>query len=1154
MHGVVNKNNGGTMGKHVRYCLGIDLGIGSIGSAVLRLYPDNTRAGILDAGVRIFDVPAGAAERRQHRQERKTIAQRHKRLRTLTTLLQQHDLLPTKPEDLQELIRRSPYRLRAHGMHHAFSSAFELGRCLLHMAKFRGAGFLNQMEDAAESDELNSNAKKETQKTANFYRVLEEYLQKHSLTLSEFFRERLAKQQPIRRRKRFIEETLVNYAVPRFLVKADFSALWGRQASHFSFLNAALKKEIEQCLFAENPHAPYAVGRCSMLPESGELRLPRMHKLAEQRRIYEQVNNIRVQTRDAVLPLTRNMRDTLVTVLMGGEGLNKTKIKKYLQPFFDEPIKSINIDEKSIGIKGFSHAMAFANITSWQKMTEEEQGKLIDFIAEPRIHPENPESRLWPEDVFLQKLTEQLGLEGVQAKSTVARLVQMLPKDRSSLGLTATKLILEKLIQGDEQYDEQGAVCWRPLSQREAADACNFLAEEEEHRKNAGSQSCLPYYGCVLRHDVSPIHPWHLGRAAAEEKQYGRVPNPVVHVALNQLRKVVNEIIELYGKPQAIHVELARDFGKSKAQREAIEKEQRQRERDLAKIDEELKKIGMTSSRKNRTKFQLWKEQNCKDIYTGQNIAVSEIAVCDIDHIIPQACGGTNTYNNLALTANEVNKAKGDSFASAFVQSFKPDYWPDLLAHVSDKNYPKGKAWRFQSDAQMRFTAEGDDEQCDRRMTDTSYMAKLAARYLGCICENIVPVRGGMTAALRHLWGLDGLEYELMGLPIYKERIDASTGEVCMTSGGYPERNPEWKAKPRIDHRHHALDAVTIACTTKAMVQKIAKAEKLGIRNHDFPTPFGGTEFRQRVLDALLQVRVSVKPEHDKAGQLHDATKYRVLLPHAKEQGKFIIAYQRPFNKIESKAGVGKIIFPITTLPMENTDILAHYQRARFLVQAIEQQYGAAELELEKLQAQAYGEGKKIRAITEKELVQCALRLARRQDKRVGHKYTSVVVKTLVGVREKLQCGFEPQNNFCVDFYADSKGKVDWEVHTLFAVNQKNFIPEWKKQGGQLIWSLWKGDIVEIDVSESAALKWKMPAPAGKILFVVQKFSPGSMFLNLLYDARPLDATQGIPRWSTKTGLTNLTEGQARKVDLTPFGKIYRKHRKLWHGHAPLCK
>ena len=45
----------------------------------------------------------------------------------------------------------------------------------------------------------------------------------------------------------------------------------------------------------------------------------------------------------------------------------------------------------------------------------------------------------------------------------------------------------------------------------------------------------------------------------AEEK-FGRIPNPVVHVALNQIRKTANAYLELYGKPTRISIELARDM------------------------------------------------------------------------------------------------------------------------------------------------------------------------------------------------------------------------------------------------------------------------------------------------------------------------------------------------------------------------------------------------------------------------------------------------------------------------------------------------------------------------------------------------------------------------------------------------------------------
>lgn len=76
------------MTRQYRYALGVDLGIASIGTALVRLNEDGEPCGLLDAGVRIFNVAEGGAARRQARQIRKTLRRRRQRLRALVCRLQ----------------------------------------------------------------------------------------------------------------------------------------------------------------------------------------------------------------------------------------------------------------------------------------------------------------------------------------------------------------------------------------------------------------------------------------------------------------------------------------------------------------------------------------------------------------------------------------------------------------------------------------------------------------------------------------------------------------------------------------------------------------------------------------------------------------------------------------------------------------------------------------------------------------------------------------------------------------------------------------------------------------------------------------------------------------------------------------------------------
>ena len=92
--------------------------------------------------------------------------------------------------------------------------------------------------------------------------------------------------------------------------------------------------------------------------------------------------------------------------------------------------------------------------------------------------------------------------------------------------------------------------------------ACKNLDIHHSHKKESNTSNELDYYGKVLQTSTVPVR-----SGSEEEVKYGKIANPTVHIALNQLRKVVNEIIKDYGKPDQINLEIARDLKNSKKER-----------------------------------------------------------------------------------------------------------------------------------------------------------------------------------------------------------------------------------------------------------------------------------------------------------------------------------------------------------------------------------------------------------------------------------------------------------------------------------------------------------------------------------------------------------------------------------------------------------
>lgn len=118
----------------MKYCLGLDLGVGSIGSAIVELDKENRAKQIVDAGVRIFEVSEGAEERRIKRTMRKNLIRTRKRLELLAKKLCENKLwVDSTPEGTVKLSAKSPYKIRFDAVHEKLANPNYIGRAILHL-------------------------------------------------------------------------------------------------------------------------------------------------------------------------------------------------------------------------------------------------------------------------------------------------------------------------------------------------------------------------------------------------------------------------------------------------------------------------------------------------------------------------------------------------------------------------------------------------------------------------------------------------------------------------------------------------------------------------------------------------------------------------------------------------------------------------------------------------------------------------------------------------------------------------------------------------------------------------------------------------------------------------------------------------------------
>lgn len=295
-----------------------------------------------------------------------------------------------------------------------------------------------------------------------------------------------------------------------------------------------------------------------------------------------------------------------------------------------------------------------------------------------------------------------------------------------------------------------------------------------------------------------------------------RIPNPAVLRALTELRKVVNAIVRRYGKkPARVRVELARDLKRNAKDRakllDGMNRNRRLRASAARRI---LQETGNPKPSRDDETLVLLMDELPECTYCGKSISFSDLfnGQVEVDHILPLSrFPDPGSFANKTLACNTCNKVKtGRTPWEAF--GADSEAWEKITQRIA----------RIKSrDKQKRFLLRSAEEIVDfsaRHLSDTRYISKLAARYLEELYGGrdinvpyeddrraVYASSGMVTATLRRAWGLES---------ILREAAPSANGQ-----------NP---GKPRSDHRHHAVDAVTIALTSQATVQQLSAAAAAG--------------------------------------------------------------------------------------------------------------------------------------------------------------------------------------------------------------------------------------------------------------------------------------------------------------------------------------
>lgn len=822
----------------MRYRLALDLGSTSLGWAMIRLNAENAPCAVIKAGVRIFSDgrnPKDGSSLAVARREARAMRRRRDRLlmrksRMMATLVR-HGFFPQDTSERKALEILNPYTLRAKGLDSALSGP-EFARALFHINQRRGFKS-NRKTDKKDSD---SGALK----TA-ISKLRQALIAENCRTVGEWLHRRDMSGQTVRaryRQTRFTKENgktgidkSYDLYIDRAMIEAEFDTLWAKQ----EVLNPALftelaRAELKDALLHQRPLKPVKPGRCTFMPD--EERAPLALPSTQRFRMYQEVNNLRI-LRDGLKeePLTLKQRDDLIAALEAHNKRTFTQIKKLLGVGGD--VQFNFEDPKRDELKGNTTSAILSKEdhfgAAWFAFDEARQ----DAIVLQLVKEEN-EARL------VAWLQNETGIDEMRAEA-IANAA--LPEGYGSLCAKALARILPELRRDVMTFDK-------------AVLAAGF--EHHSHISPAATGEILPelpYYGVPLQRHVG----FGTGKPEdTDEKRYGKIANPTVHIGLNQVRLVVNALIKRYGHPSEVIVELARDLKQSKEQRDEESKRQAENQRRNEKFRQDIAAILGTSPQRVRVadiqKMILWEElssdaadRRCP--YSGVQISMQMLFSdqVEIEHILPFSETLDDSLNNKTVALRQANRVKGNRTPWQARQDFASQGWAIEGMLNRAEQMPKAKRYRFAEDGLQRWLKD-DASFLARALNDTRHMSRVAREYLSLICpQNTRVIPGRMTAMLRAKFGLN----DVLGL----------NGE-----------------KNRNDHRHHAVDACVIAVTDQGLLQRFARASasarerQLDRLVENMPLPW--TSYRDHVARAVSNIWVSHKPDHGHEGAMFDATIY----------------------------------------------------------------------------------------------------------------------------------------------------------------------------------------------------------------------------------------------------------------------------------------
>lgn len=760
----------------MKYTVGLDLGITSIGWAAIGLDEDGNSTHIIDANVTILESiedekgELSNVKRREARGIRRTIRRRAFRVKRVKDLLEENGVKVDSVFNQHNKIQLNPYSLKTKGLKSELSKE-ELAICLIHYAKHRGFKSNRKNENVGEDGVLVGAIGKN-----------KELLNEYNVTVSEFLYNNYI-ENPGEKIKNTDSE--YKYLFDRETYEVEINMLLDKQIE-FGVIDQKFKEKYidiwsSQRDFSEGPGQPskYAVdfsksfGYCKFeVDGERHLRAPKCAPTTEIFRLLQKLNNIEFSFEgESKLKLRPDEIEKIYEFALEKQLVKYNDIKKIIKK--DVQFNGLDLSKDSF-IKTLNKYKEKYNIPKEENIdfSNEEFKKMIDDEKNKIVVAKLDNYKL------LKKYFEKTGYISVFESMPVEYLDDIVTC--LTFYKTDNRIKNYFISEGEQEHTKLDWDLYPQIVNEVIPEITTFnesssLSLELMRKLNKLLIQGMDYTESMkeLGLDHSKIdYKIEKGLKLPEfyiiEREFpNELTNPRVRRVLSATMAIINSLIDKYGMPTNIHIETARDIANKSNKRNKILYDNldnfANNERLKFRIANEFKlKPANKVTKADLERLKLYEEQDGICMYSGEKIPEDMIFSTNlqVDHIIPYSKSYNNSYNNKTLVYTKHNQEKKNRIPYEYIKQDKKEFYPTFV-NLVEGNYKISKSKK------MNYLAkEIDEEFKSRSLNDTSfittYFIKILKTFLDIDEKNIVGYKAGIVSSLKKSWDLQYLTHSII--------------------------------------------------------------------------------------------------------------------------------------------------------------------------------------------------------------------------------------------------------------------------------------------------------------------------------------------------------------------------------------------------------